>query len=58
MKVNRRDMLKMSAGAIGGMVLVNTVPAMGNALPPEGNTDPSQRNTFYDALPIFPTGES
>lgn len=58
MKVNRRDMLKISAGAIGGMVLGKSVPAMGNTPPPSGSTDPSQRNSFYDALPIFPAGET
>ncbi|MBP6978347.1 MAG: MBL fold metallo-hydrolase [Lentimicrobiaceae bacterium] len=56
MKINRREMLKISAGAVGGLALGNPISAIGN--PSAGdNPDPSQRNSFFDSLPIFPLGE-
>ena len=59
MKINRREMLKTSAGAISGIVLGgNSVRAFGNTPPSPDSSDPSQRNSFYDALPIFPLGET
>ena len=58
MKLNRREMLKLSASALGGMVLGGSaVPAFGNTPPPEGSSDPAQQNSFFDSLPEFPLGE-
>ncbi|MCX6269020.1 MAG: MBL fold metallo-hydrolase [Bacteroidetes bacterium] len=48
-------MLKLSGASVGGLILGNPITGMGSPSL-QGNTDPSQRNSLYDALPVFTPG--
>jgi len=55
MKLSRRQMLKLSGASLGGLALGGPLSGFGN--PPNIQTsDPSQRNSLYDALPVFKLG--
>jgi ribonuclease Z len=57
MKMSRRNMLKVSGGAVGGLVLGNALNSFGRGAPlAPGSTDCNQ-NSFFNALPVFPLGE-
>ncbi len=49
-------MLKLSGASLGGLALGG--PLSGYGKPAGANvTDPSQKNSFFDSLPVFPLGE-
>jgi ribonuclease Z len=55
MKLTRRQMLKLSGVSVGGLVLGNPLNSLGfpsNA----SDSDPSQKNSLFDALPVFKPG--
>ncbi len=57
MKITRRNMIKLSGGLVGGMVLVNPLSGFGRNSPSDTPAESCEKNSFYDALPIFPLGE-
>lgn len=57
MKMTRRNMIKISGGVVGGLVLGNPVSGLGRSSPAASSADPCEKNSFYDALPVFPLGE-
>ena len=57
MKLTRREILKFSGASMGGLMLAS--PLSGLASSSELNeSDPSQKNSLFDALPVFPLGET
>jgi ribonuclease Z len=48
-------MLKVSGASVGSLLLGNSLNGVG-APSVQGDPDPSQRNSFYDALPVFTPG--
>jgi uncharacterized protein (TIGR02145 family) len=58
MKLTRRDMLKISGTSIGGgLLLASPLGSLAYAPSNAESTEPSERNTLYDLLPVFPLGE-
>jgi ribonuclease Z len=58
MKLTRRDMLKISGTSIGGgLLLASPLGSLANAPSIIDGTEPSERNTLFDSLPVFPLGE-
>ncbi|MGD0280916.1 MAG: MBL fold metallo-hydrolase [Dissulfurispiraceae bacterium] len=53
--LNRRDMLKLSGAAVGGLALGNVISGCSSSL--SASTNPAQTNTLFDNLPVFPLGE-
>jgi ribonuclease Z len=56
MKMTRRNMLKLSGGVVGGLVLGNPMNGFGRNMP-GASADSCQKNSYFDALPVFPLGE-
>jgi ribonuclease Z len=55
MKLTRRQMLKLSGASLGGLALGGPLAGFGS--PPAGKTtDPTQKNSLFDALPVFTPG--
>ncbi|MCX6303822.1 MAG: MBL fold metallo-hydrolase [Bacteroidetes bacterium] len=48
-------MLKLSGASLGGLALGGPISGFGSTQDPK-TTDPSQRNSLYDALPVFTPG--
>ena len=57
MKLTRRQMLKLSGATLGGLALGNPLSSLGSSPSNVEGTDPSQKNSLFDALPVFPLGE-
>jgi len=58
MKLSRRKMLKFTGGALGALVLGNPFRSFGKGAPePKAGGDPTQQNSYFDSLPVFPLGE-
>jgi ribonuclease Z len=55
MKLTRRQMLKLSGASLGGLALGRPLNSLANPAEPK-TTDPSQRNSLFDALPVFTPG--
>jgi len=55
MKLTRRQMLKISGASVGGLLLGNPMNSIGSPLNSAGS-DPSQKNSLFDALPVFTPG--
>ncbi len=49
-------MLKLSGSTLGGLALGGSLSSFGSPPKKEG-TDPSEKNSLFDALPVFPLGE-
>ena len=59
MKLSRRAMLKLSGTSLGGsLLLASPLSSIGSSPPKPVETDPSQKNSLFDALPVFPPGEA
>ena len=56
MKLTRRQMLKLSGASLGGLALGSPLSSFGSSLNSK-ETDPSEKNSLFDSLPVFPLGE-
>jgi ribonuclease Z len=54
MKLTRRQMLKMSGASVGGLLLGKPLSSIG--APVISGGDPTQKNSLFDALPVFTPG--
>ncbi len=54
---NRREVLKLSGAALGSCVLGGAVSGCSNSAA-SAATDPTQTNSLFDGLPVFPLGEA
>lgn len=50
-------MLQLSGAAVGGMVLGNPIRGLASAPPAGGSATQCEKNSYFDALPVFPPGE-
>lgn len=57
MKLNRREALKLTGVTLGGIALSGSHNSLESNLSIQGEPDPSQRNSLFEALPVFPSGE-
>ncbi|MCX6235558.1 MAG: MBL fold metallo-hydrolase [Bacteroidetes bacterium] len=55
--LTRREMLKLSGGVVGGLALGSTLSSFGSRPSGVPLTDPAEKNSLFDALPVFPLGE-
>lgn len=55
--LNRRDLLKLSGVAVGAVALGNTIAGCSSSSSAHAATDPSQKNSLFDGLQVFPLGE-
>ena len=55
--LTRREMLKLSGGAVGGLALGGALSSFGSRPSGVSLTDPAEKNSLFDALPVFPLGE-
>ncbi len=58
MKLSRRAMLKLSGASLGSLVLSPGMKALGNNPPGTKSSDPSQTNSYFNALPTFTPPEA
>ena len=57
MRLTRRQMLKLSGASLGVLAIGKPLSSLGNGPLNAGSTDPAQKNSFFDSLPVFPLGE-
>jgi ribonuclease Z len=55
MKLTRRQMLKISGASVGGLLLGNPLNSLGAPVI-SGGSDPTQKNSLFDSLPVFTPG--
>lgn len=56
MKMTRREILKLSGASLGSAILASPLNSFSNPLNVK-ESDPTQKNSLFDALPLFPLGE-
>jgi ribonuclease Z len=58
MQLTRRKMLKISGTTLGGgLLMASPLGSLASASSNAEGTEPSEKNTLYDTLPVFPSGE-
>lgn len=55
--MTRRDTLKMLGGSVGGIVIGSALSGFTSPLPEGPVNNPSEKNSLFDNLPVFPLGE-